>query len=113
MTIKLYDGKMNLKERDRAIMLAMRDAYPRSFYICEEVDLPHRVAFAASINCVDLQIITPNTAGSLIRERNPAFRFQLDPFQISYPRDAKLECIDCIPSSAEPMLETSNPGGSA
>lgn len=113
MAIKLYEGKMNPKARDRAIMLAMRNALPRSYYICEEIDLPHRVAFAASINCVDLQIITPNTAGSLIRERNPTFRFQLDPFQVSYPRDAKLECTDCISSPASPMNETSNPGGSA
>lgn len=111
--LKLYEGKMNLEKRDRAIMLAMRNATPRSFYVCEEVDLPHRITFAASINCVDLQIITPKTARALILTRNPSYRFQLDPFQISYPRGAKLECVDCAPSPAEPMNETSNPGGSA
>jgi hypothetical protein len=113
MTISVYTGKTDKAKRERAIMLAMRNALPRSYYVCEEVDLPNRVAFAATINCVDLQIITIQTARAIMRERNATHRFQLDPFQISFPPDAKLECMDCIPSTATPVNDSSNPGGTA
>jgi hypothetical protein len=115
MTIKLFTGKYRPAERNRRIQLAMLNSLPRSYYVCEEVDLPHRVEFAVSINCVDLQIITVPTADRLMREGNPKFKFTIDPFVVT--RNGELVSLARSPaerlSQPEPMNETSNPGGSA
>ena len=113
MTISVYTGKTDKAKRDRAIMLAMRNAIPRSFYVCEEVHIADRTALAAKFNCHDLVIVSTKSVEELIARRNPRYRFQLDPFQITYLPDTKFECEDCIPSVASPLNESSNPGGSA
>lgn len=113
MTISVYTGKTDKAQRNRAIMLAMRNALPRSFYVCEEVDIPNRIELAAEFNCHDLVIVSTKAVEELIARRNSRYRFQLDPFQITYPPDTKFEYTDCIPSPCPPMTETSNPGGSA
>ena len=115
-------SKQIVEASARDIELAMRNAKPRSYYVCRAEDLTQRTSFAHRLRVYDLQLITEQTYISLVS--NPSMRLQ---FPVCFDpetkpalaegrlaeRAAELSPIAALPSPHTPDDESPNPGGSA
>ena len=102
----------------REIELAMRNASPRSYYVCRDEDLAHRTSFAMRIRVYDLQLIGETTYKALISNPKVKLMFGVafDPAIAAWAaaeERARLGGVseDGRLSAHEPQTETSNPGG--
>lgn len=106
----------------RDIELAMRNARPRSYYVCRAEDLTQLTSFAHRLRIFDLQLITEDVYVSLAS--NPAMKLQ---FPVCFDPATKtgkaadrflsasvtIEEAPQLPSPHPAVEDTANPGGSA
>ena len=106
-------SKQIVEASARDIELAMRNAKPRSYYVCRAEDLTQRTSFAHRLRIFDLQLITEDVYVSLAS--NPAMKLQFpvcfDPATKADHESKRLR--PALPSPHEAMNDTGNPGGLA